>query len=983
MFRPTLPRIALMALAIALPFNAIAEAAEDRSERPALTDVATKRKVFLASRSVAERKVPVSVAQQWREDPESFNALRTLFAQLSPTSQVAPEARTLYRVDAVSAPAIETLLGALGVTPKFISQRRPYATVELTAAQVQVLAESDDVTRIRAVIGPRAKGNASLAHDITSLSTGNAVGGGDLSGSGVVIGLISLPFSGSALTALETATAVPTEASGNLIILGDAKVTCDPDADPGPDPCADLTADALNMLQVIHEIAPSAQVVIGSPGSASEPGEMATLIDAMVAGDTGNSVPAANIIFDDLYYPSQNPFEIDEISEAITDARAAGALYLTAAGDGGHHAEADSDSTSSVYVADVESVSADGTAAQELDSFLGAQDTIHNFAGDTLTTVSESLADVCLFSDQNPDFSTSALTAWIYDESDTFVGSIDGLGCLSQDDPESALPLAAGSSVIVLVNTVGGSSRVMLTTERAAVPAGLAFTAPTMSKTTAGNILGHAYAPGALAIAAADLCVDAEDNDAVQNYSDDTVCSPINAAPFSADGEGADVPRFYWQMDSESNWQEIDGGLSVAKPSVTALGKEGVQLWDGSALASGDFIGTSASVAAASGIAALYWEYRGAAETDVNVLSAEVAAALQESAIDAGAVGFDIVFGNGVLNASAAVTALGEGDDADKTLFDEPLAVQNLSLTSVVGGVELDFDKALDDVAEVFEYFVECGDSPGDSSLVESALYAGDAAGGVVNQTKAPKFIASAEEVFCTVTSRRDNTAELYAPTALNASAESGGVAPVTVAMTAKAGGAVMSFSASDLEATETVTYSAVCTADGQAVSGWNPKTDVTSETDYVFQRPAGTEITCGVTVNVENGGGAITSSTETTASATAGAVAAATATFTADSGGLMVRWTPDPNLASAAMASGTVRCVNAETGAEVVNQALSGASTFIEAEAGVALSCSVTTVISINGADQAPTTTSSTTVIPEEGQAGLPIWLLYQATQG
>ena len=96
-----------------------------------------------------------------------------------------------------------------------------------------------------------------------------------------------------------------------------------------------------------------------------------------------------------------------------------------------------------------------------------------------------------------------------------------------------------------------------------------------------------------------------------------------------------------------------------------------------------------------------------------------------------------------------------------------------------------------------------------------------------------------------------------------------------------------------------------------------------------------------------------------------------------------MVHWTPDSNLASADMATGTVLCVNAETGAEVINQALSGASTFIEAEAGAALSCSVTTVISINGSDQAPTTTSSTTVTPEEALTpGLPIWLLYQATQ-
>tara|TARA_B100000683_G_C12365084_1_gene504731 strand:- start:197 stop:832 length:636 start_codon:yes stop_codon:yes gene_type:complete len=202
--------------------------------------------------------------------------------------------------------------------------------------------------------------------------------------------------------------------------------------------------------------------------------------------------------------------------------------------------------------------------------------------------------------------------------------------------------------------------------------------------------------------------------------------------------------------------------------------------------------------------------------------------------------------------------------------------------------------------------------------------------------------------------------------------------------MTAKAAGAVMSFSASDLEATETVTYSATCTADDEAISGWDPKTDVVSETDYALQQPEGTEVTCRVTVTVLNGGGDITSSTETTASATAGAVAAATASFSADSGGIRVLWTPDPNLASANMASGTVRCVNAETGAEVVNQALSGASTFVEAEAGVALSCSVTTVISINGVGQTPTTTSSATVIPEEELAsGLPIWLLYQATQG
>jgi hypothetical protein len=523
----------------------------------------------------------------------------------------------------------------------------------------------------------------------------------------------------------------------------------------------------------------------------------------------------------------------------------------------------------------------------------------------------------------------------------------------------------------------------MLTTERESVPAGLAFTEPTMSETTPGNVLGHAYSPDALTVAAANLCVDTANDDAVQNYSNDTACPTITVAPYSADGEGADVPRFYWQMDSESNWQAIEGGLSASKPSVTAIGTEGVQLWNGTALESGTFTGTSASVAAASGIAALYWEFRAAAETDVNVLAVEVASALRNSVTDAGAVGADILFGSGVIDAPGAVAALGTGDDADKTLFDEPLPVQNLSLTSVVGGVELDFDKSLDDVAETFEYSVACGDTPA------VTLYAGNAAGGLEDVTKVPKFFAAAGEVSCTVTPRKNSTSQIYEPSAAQVTETAGDVPPVTATMTSKAAGASFSFEPSLLEATQDVAYSASCTANGRPYTGpdWasNPNS-VDSSTPYDLQGAAGTTFSCSVTVAVTV---TVTSGTETytsdsaTASATATAVSAATATFTPDSGGITVGWTPDPNLASADMATATVVCVNAETDAEVVDQALNGASTFIEAEAGVALSCSVTTVILINGSGQAPTTTASTTVTPEEAiTSGLPIWLLYQATQ-
>lgn len=957
-------------VAVLSPLASASSAEVDREER---VRVAQDYRAFLSSRTSAERKVPKSVVRQWRADAASLNAARGQSNFVSQGEPVPTNLRTLYRIEGKDSAAITRLIASLGASPTFISSRRPYITANLTIAEVMVLAEDEAVTRVREVIGPKAKGNAAVAHDINGLPQDASATDGPLTGEGVVIGLISLPFSSDLLTALEGAGAVPTEASGKLVVLNGAKVVCNSAADP--DPCEGVTPDALNMLQVVHGIAPNATIVVGSPGSLSTPGQMASVIDSMVAGSTAQ---AADIVFDDLYYPTQNPFELDEVSEAITGARNAGVLYLTAAGDGGHDAE--SGSTSSVYVSDVEGVSADGTPAQTLDDFWGAADTIHNFGGATLVTTSESLADICMFSDQNPGASGTGLTAFVYDDSDALVGSIDDYGCLSEDSVGvTALPLPAQSSVIVLVNSATGSSRFMLTTERHAPPADLVYTSPTLSLTTAGNILGHAYAPDAIAVAAADLCIDG--NDAVQNYSDETACPTVSVAPFSADGEGDQVARFFWEMSDQSSWEAIESGLAVSTPFVTAVGGELVQIWNGTQLVAGTYRGTSASVAVASGIAALYWEYRVITQSDTGVLSAELVAALRDSTRDAGLTGSDVLFGYGVVDAALAF-------EASNNLFDQPLAAQNLTLTSMVGGVELSFDKALDDVADpqVFEYNTTCGTSAGDGSLLSATLYPSDAAGGLPNDTKVPKFIAAAGDVFCTVTPRKDSTSQTYAPSALSVNETAGAIPSVSATMVPKAGGASFSFAPSSLEATQDVTYSASCTANNATYTGpdWasNPN-DVDSATPYALQGTAGTVFSCSVTASVESGGTTYTSE-PATASATATAIGAATATFRADAGGIAVSWIPDPNLASIDMASGTVVCMNSATGLQVVSQALTGPSAFIEAEVGITLDCYVSTVISINGVPQAATSTTSVSVTPEEEvSSGLPIWLLYQATQG
>ena len=73
---------------------------------------------------------------------------------------------------------------------------------------------------------------------------------------------------------------------------------------------------------------------------------------------------------------------------------------------------------------------------------------------------------------------------------------------------------------------------------------------------------------------------------------------PVN--DYSADGEGSAEKRFFWQNvgTSSPDWQAIAfGGLSAAKPDLTATSKISVKVVDGSTVTIQDYHGTSASAA--------------------------------------------------------------------------------------------------------------------------------------------------------------------------------------------------------------------------------------------------------------------------------------------------------------------------------------------------------------------------------------------------
>ena len=79
----------------------------------------------------------------------------------------------------------------------------------------------------------------------------------------------------------------------------------------------------------------------------------------------------------------------------------------------------------------------------------------------------------------------------------------------------------------------------------------------------------------------------------------------------------------------------------------------------------------------------------------------------------------------------------------------------------------------------------------------------------------------------------------------------------------------------------------------------------------------------------------------------------------------------------------GTATCTNASAGATVVDNVELDQSPYeVEAADGEALDCSVSTSLSVNGGAAATVGDPATETVTPDMASGLPIWLLYQATQ-
>lgn len=827
-------------------------------------DQAISYREFLQSLTSAERKLPTDLVAASRYAagqplPASMEARAAAQARATPeTSKLA------YRIDGSRTEGLVAALSDLGVTPQFVSASRPYVTAYLTRSSAAALAQFEAVFKITKVMGPAAQGQGSTqaasAHRLAELYPINKPGTDDpaLDGTGVVIGLITLPFKQAELNVLEAeVTRVIPDPTALIVRTGADVVT----HSSGILDAVDNTngsLDALYLLQLIYDMAPGAQVVIASPGVNSVPGEMAAVVTALATGDSGAGIPAANIIIDDLFYADQNPFEVDEISEAVTAARGAGVLYVTAAGD---HGQSGSSPTSTVYLSDFDGIA--GTAELDvLDPGFYNSSYVQAFGGDGILNVTEDLDSLCIFWSERPSAGApSRFVAWIYDDTDNLVDSVG----VSAPGGCTGRVVSDGYQIVVDQGLSPVTDyRLMVAGVRKVVPSNLAYSGAIFDEVTAGSIRGHAAGADALSVAASELCVDGE----LSPYSG---CEVLSISTYSSDGEIEGTSRFFWQSDGEGGYTAVEGGLAVAKPDLTAAGASTLSAVVSGSAVNNNFYGTSASAATTAGIAALYWEY---AKFTLSIHAPFIAESVRDllaiATLDAGDTGADRLFGSGVI-------------DAPKPLEDQA------------------------------------------------------------------------------------GTAVITRPR-------------VSIVLTAKAAGAALQFSAA-LPAVAGATYTANCTDGGALISDWS-NVSVEPDTAYAVGAAPGREVSCTITGSVDDGGSATLVETDT-AVVTALAVSETTVAFESDLGGVVITWSSEPDIADDGMLTVTLTCTDSTSGATVVDALeLTASPHVVDVEGGETLTCSVSTMLSINGADAAPVGEPITETVTADMASGFPIWLLYKATQ-
>ncbi|HWQ36072.1 MAG TPA: S8 family serine peptidase [Blastocatellia bacterium] len=430
------------------------------------------------------------------------------------------------------------------------------------------------------------------------------------------------------------------------------------------------------MLEIVYDLAPGATLFFATAGGGLA--NMASNITTL-AGAPYN----CDIIVDDFTYRSEGVFQDDVISQAVNTVSAAGVLFFSSAGNSGNL----NDGTSGVWEGDF----ADGGTLALLPG-----GNVHDFGGgviaNNLTAAAAAGRRVALkWSDplgaSNNDYDLYILNSTLTAVLDSSTNTQNG----TQDPYETSnINEAVGHRLVIFRKTGAATRALHLNTNRGRLQFG-----------TSGQVFGHnaAGAANAFSVSATNV------GNAGGGVFTGGAANPVET--FTSDG----LRRIFFTPGGTAITPgnvlfSTNGGQVLNKPDITAADC-------GSTNAPGflTFCGTSAAAPHAAAVAALVWSFNPA------LTPAQVRTALQNSALDIEANGYDRDAGFGIVMALQAVSAVSSADLAiTKTDAPDPVIAGN-NLTYTINAVNNGTGPAA---------FIQISDNvPGGATFVSLASPAG------------------------------------------------------------------------------------------------------------------------------------------------------------------------------------------------------------------------------------------------------------------
>ena len=374
---------------------------------------------------------------------------------------------------------------------------------------------------------------------------------------------------------------------------------------------AGLAGEGTAMLEIVHDLAPDAELFFGT-AFLSEAQFAQNILDLRKVG--------CDIIVDDVGYFDESPFMDGPLAQAVDAVVADGALYFSSAGNEGNRNDGSSGTWEGDFV--------DGGPAA---APLNANGRVHSFGATAYNTINSAGLGITLFWADPYGASDNDYDLYLVDATgSTVLASSTNVQTGSQDPFEFIEGSVTGARVVVVKAANAQPRYLQIKNLRG-----------TLAVSTAGACNGHAAATGALAVAAVNAATSSP------NPFSGGIVNPVET--FSTDG----LRRVFYYPDgtpiTPGNFTAT-GGTVRQKPDIAAA--------DGVVTATpgfNPFFGTSAAAPHASAIAALVWSY------NRHLTPAQVRTALISTALDIEAPGIDRDSGAGIVMPNRAIPTVAPG----------------------------------------------------------------------------------------------------------------------------------------------------------------------------------------------------------------------------------------------------------------------------------------------------------------------------------